>query len=75
MSEEVLEQRKALVSRKYLGKAGINAVGLNRSASAIKLYVGRRTPSLDDILKEVREDAAPFDVTVVESDPASIREE
>lgn len=70
-----LERRKELVSKKYLGVAGIHAVGMSRKSSAVKLYVDGRSTALDEILGAVEKDAAPFGVTVVEAERASARDD
>jgi hypothetical protein len=70
-----LEDRKARISKKYLGVAGIHAVGVSRSRSKLNVYVERRSPALDNVLNAIEQDAAPFGIAVIESERASTHDE
>ena len=75
-SAEELEAPKALVSEKYLGKAGIHGVGLRRSKSAVTLYVDPAAQSDQEerqkTLRSIEDDIKPIKVIVVDEGRASI---
>jgi|HubBroStandDraft_1064217.scaffolds.fasta_scaffold589973_2 hypothetical protein len=69
-----LEKAKSRIDQKFLGRGGIHGVGLQRSKKAVKLYVSKsRDENFGSLLKQVREQAAPFNVIVVPSAPAVAR--
>jgi hypothetical protein len=69
-----LERTKHAITRKYLGRAGIHAVGASRSRGAVTVYVvSGDAPPLVNLLPAIRKDAAPFEIVVVEDSPASAR--
>lgn len=58
---EDLEKVKTLLGQRYLGKAGIHALGIQPAAKAISVYMspgsGKRHKQ---ILEELRKEAEPF---------------
>ena len=66
-----LERAKNKVDRLFMGRAGIHSVGVRRSKNAVAVYM---TPGAsrdrDKTLTELRQQAAPFDVIIVEDQPA-----
>jgi hypothetical protein len=73
--DDDLEARKALVSKKYLGKGGIHGVGMARSKSAVKVYVDpAASAGLDNLLEAIRKEVTPFRLLVIREDRASTRD-
>jgi len=66
---ESLEQVKARLSSKYLGKHGIHAIGMRRSEAAICVYLSSHLPAQRDWLRELEQQAAPFQVRVIVEPP------
>lgn len=65
-----LESLKAHLSRRYLGKGGIHAVGIRPATRAISVYMApgsgqRYKELLDDLKKE----AEPYQVIFTEEEP------
>lgn len=59
-----------MVSRKYLGKAGIHAIGCRSSLNALCVYLAPGSAHEHrEILRALEEEAAPFKVLVVEEEP------
>jgi hypothetical protein len=69
-----LEEVKELISKKYLGKAGIHGVGLRRSKLAVTVYVdpGDR-PDLGEALRSIENEIKPFNLLVVQEEQPSIK--
>lgn len=68
-----LEDVKSLVSRKYLGKAGIHGVGMRRSKSAVAVYVDPEDHTdRQEVLSRIEKEIKPFNLLVVEEGRASI---
>jgi hypothetical protein len=68
---DLLEKAKNRVDRRFLGHAGIHGVGLRRSQSAVVIYVDPSHQSeVEPLLEEVRAQAAPYNIIVVQSAPA-----
>ena len=68
---ETLDSVRERISERYLGKAGIHAVGVRRSANALTIYVD----SVDDdqqaeTLASLRKDASPYAVLTKGAAPA-----
>ena len=66
-----LEETKDKLDRQFLGRGGIHSVGLRRSKQAVTVYMSPDAPGdRDQTLNEVRKQAAPFEVIVIEDEPA-----
>ena len=65
-----LKTVKTLLSRRYLGKAGIHAMGMRPAANAISVYMapgsGERYKQL---LEDLKKEAEPFEVLFTEEEP------
>jgi len=65
-----LEQVKSVLGRRYLGKAGIHAMGIRPASNAISVYMapgsGERYKQL---LENLKKDAEPFEVLFTEEEP------
>lgn len=73
-SNDELEAAKTLVSKKYLGKAGIHGVGLRRSKSAVTLYVDPADSlEREGVLRSIEKEIEPINLLVVEGERASIK--
>lgn len=69
-----LEEVKELLSAKYLGKAGIHSVGINRAESTVRVYVQPETDdALAEVLMEMESDAVPYKIVPIKSERPSIR--
>lgn len=72
MSDD-LENVKRLLSRKYLGKAGIHAVGIRPSANAISVFIAPGSlERYKQLFEQLKKDAEPFEVLVAEEEPPKI---
>lgn len=70
---ETLESVKDRISERYLGKSGIHAVGVRRKQNAITVYVqSSGTDAQEGLLRELRDEAAPYDVLVRDSPSATL---
>jgi hypothetical protein len=69
---ETIDEVKARLSRKYLGKFGVHGVGVSRSQNAIKLYVDQQTEIASSSLKAIEKDAAPCKILVVKEERPKI---
>lgn len=70
---ETLEEAKAHVRKRFLGKHGIHAVGVSRSRQEIRVYLSPEAgPAEASLVDRLREAAAPFAVVVVELDSARL---
>jgi hypothetical protein len=66
-----LETAKNKLRRKYLGEAGIHAIGLRRSEQAVCLYVDSKTdPELQPLLESIAKEVSPYHVRTIEESPA-----
>ena len=55
--EQTLDDVQALITKKYLGQAGIHGVGVRRKKSAIALYVEPGTPEEHkDLLTQITDE-------------------
>ena len=71
-----LQQVKEQIRSRFLGHAGIHAVGLSLKQGAIRLYVDpKRAADPAGTLEQVRQSAAPYEVIVVEEAPLSVTPE
>ena len=65
---ETLEAVKDRISEHYLGKAGIHAVGVRRSANAITVYFQPSDdPAQQVTLESLRQEASPYGVIAKEA--------
>lgn len=65
-----LEKVKTVLSRRYLGKAGIHAMGIRPSANAISVYVAPGSRERHkQVLDELKRAAEPFEVLFTEEEP------
>jgi len=72
--KQTLDDVQALITKKYLGQAGIHGVGVRRKKSAIALYVEPgATEEHKDLLTQITDEVKPFDVMVVEEERPSIK--
>jgi hypothetical protein len=77
MNNESLDEVKKLVTHKYLGKAGIYAVGISRLQNAICVYIEADSSTEQKILlKHIEKDSTPFKVLIIEEErPMILRQE
>lgn len=66
---KTLEETKAVVRTKYLGRAGIHGVGIRRATNALCLYVHQESPEQKALVDRIREEAAPYGVVTVDEEP------
>lgn len=67
-----LRELKRRISKEYLGKRGIHAVGIREGEGALYVYVSPDAPDQEAILEEIERQAAPVKVVVVCEESASI---
>lgn len=68
-----LETAKKQVRRKYLGEAGIHAIGVRRSKQALCLYVeSEENPELQELLKQIEEEISPYHVMAIKEERARL---
>lgn len=68
-----LEEAKDRVKRKYLGKAGIHALGIRRSENCLTVYMDPYPdPDRERIMKEIEDEAAPYGIMRIEEERANI---
>jgi hypothetical protein len=68
-----LETAKNKVRRKYLGEAGIHAIGVRRAEKALCLYVSSRdNPELSALVACIEKEISPYHVITVEEQQATI---
>ena len=66
-----LETAKNKLRRKYLGEAGIHAIGVRRSEGTLCLYVDSKSdPALQELLESIIKEISPYQVRTVEESPA-----
>jgi hypothetical protein len=66
-----LETAKKKVRRKYLGEAGIHAIGVRRSEQTLCLYVDSKSdPELQELLASIAKEISPYQVRTIEEGPA-----
>lgn len=66
---KTLEEVKETVSRKYVGKMGIHAVGIRRSQNAVCVYLhDADAVGQDALLKAIAKEAGPYQVLTVRED-------
>jgi hypothetical protein len=69
---ETLEAVRDRLRRQYVGKAGIQGIGLNRADGTIRLFVqDPANPERAALLKQISADAAPYPVCIVDAPPPS----
>ena len=65
-----LKELKSRVSRKYLGKAGIHGVSVRSSSNALCVYMAPGSGKQhQEVLQNLKEDAAPLNVLFFEEEP------
>jgi hypothetical protein len=69
---KTIDEVKAQVSRKYLGKFGVHGVGISRSQNAIKLYVDQGSEIAASRLKAIEQDASPCKVLIIREESPKI---
>jgi hypothetical protein len=68
-----LETMKNKVRRKYLGEAGIHAIGVRRAQQALCLYVESETnPELQTLLGQIEKEISPYHVLAIEEARAKL---
>lgn len=73
MSER-LELLKERLSKRYLGVAGIHGIGLVRAGTAVRVYCDPgESAERSALLEQLRRDAEPLSVEIVQSPPPTIR--
>jgi hypothetical protein len=66
-----LETAKNKLRRKYLGEAGIHAIGVRRAEGVVCLYVDSESdPELQPLLKSIAKEISPYHVRTIEEDSA-----
>jgi hypothetical protein len=69
---EPLEAVKVRLREQYLGKAGIHGIGVSHADGAIRVYLHETGhPDRDTVLQRIREDAAPYNVRVIDEQAPS----
>jgi len=72
MSESLDELKRRLRS-KYIGKAGIHGLGIDRSQDALRIYHKPSSdPRQEKLLKEIEKEARPYKVIRVKEEPPKI---
>jgi hypothetical protein len=70
---EPLEDLKNRLRKRYLGCAGIHALGVSEADKAIRIYVrSDTTADRTAVLQAIEKDAAPYRVMVVEEQPPTL---
>jgi hypothetical protein len=68
-----LDVIKNKMRRKYLGEAGIHAIGVRRRQQALCFYVDSETdPELQALLKQIEEEISPYHVLAIEEEQAKL---
>jgi hypothetical protein len=68
-----LQTLKTKIRRKYLGEAGIHAIGVRRSQQTLCLYVeSEENPELQVLIKRIEEEISPYHVLAIEEEQARI---
>ena len=64
---EPLEAVKKRLRGRYMGKAGIHGFGVSHADQAIRVYLHEPGhPDRDTVLKQIRADAAPYGLRVID---------
>jgi len=70
---ESLDEIKARVAKRFLGKSGIHSIGISRADNTLRVYLEAEPDSeLEELLKQIRAEAAPYEVVDIASERASI---
>lgn len=68
-----LETLKNKMRRKYLGEAGIHAIGMRRAQGALCLYVESETnPELQTLLGQIEKEISPYHVLAIKEEQAKL---
>ena len=71
--QETLDELKKRLRSKYIGKAGIHGLGIDRSQNALRIYhAPESTPEQNLILDEIKKEAHPYKVLTVEEERPKI---
>lgn len=64
-----IDDVKARLSERYLGKSGVHGIGINRSQNVLRVYVHTEPGSdVEALRRRIVDDAKPYKVVVVEED-------
>ncbi|WP_407530483.1 hypothetical protein [Methylobacterium oryzisoli] len=70
-----LVETKRQLSRRYIGRSGIHAIGLARAQNAIRVYLSAPTTGETDeqrtTLRSLERDALPYPVLLTIEEPAT----
>jgi hypothetical protein len=68
-----IDDVKRELSGKYLGRAGIHAIGIARPQKAIRIYYSPQSaPYQSSVFKEIEIEAQPFNVIRIKDKPSKI---
>jgi hypothetical protein len=68
---EAIHGTKARLSSKYLGVAGIHAIGSRPGNIVSVYYSGPHSEGRDKVFRQIEAEANPFSVVFVQEDPPS----
>lgn len=70
-----LDETKRQLSRRYVGRSGIHAIGLSRARNAIRVYLNApvtgETDEQRSTLRSLEGDALPYPVLLTIEEPAT----
>jgi hypothetical protein len=66
---ESIDQVKARLSAKYLGKAGIHAIGIQPGSVLSVYHSGSRPEDLNNVFAQIEREAIPFSVRFFKEPP------
>jgi hypothetical protein len=70
---ESLDELKRRLRTKYMGKAGIHGLGIDRSKDALRIYHEPSSdPEQERMLKEIEKEARPYKVIRIKEEPPKI---
>lgn len=73
MTGESLDEVKARLSKRFLGKGGVHGLGVKRSENAVCVYLN---PDCGDegerVLAQIEKEALPFKVVAVKEEPPAL---
>lgn len=68
---DLLDKAKDRIDKNFVGRGGIHGAGLRRSQNAVTIYVDpSHEAEAQQLMEQLRAQAAPFRVIVVQSAPA-----
>jgi hypothetical protein len=73
---DLLGETKDRLRQHFLGRGGIHGLGLSRAKRAIRVYISPASQASDRqaVLDELKKEAAPFAVVVVEEEKPHLTE-